>query len=539
MSTNINNTQNIIKISNNSDSISITNNNTGNVVNISSVTTPSVSISSPGPKGNTGADAAILNIPASNIIGSFSNITASGNISASGTITAEHIHSTDDISVSQEGKILFDGPNGNDYISYNGSQIDIFRSSTQKLSIQDSKVAIGNGNLHVYSGDITASGHISASGDISAANLILKDGLSNSFGNIHVNTLAFVNGIYTNNTGSFTANPTNVFIGASSPGPSTINFATQDCPNTLVIHNSHVTASGDLTVFGTVIAPSAYITNITASGDISGGIIYGNVLDGGPNLTLISEGYTKLEGHGTNGGIILSDGSISRFVFDVGGTPGVDIAGDFYINPTGGNTIFTGSNVEVEGDISASGTMYAGNIELPPGGAIRPTVNNNTIRFAAQNHGSGDWMQIGSDRFQVYMDGRAVMDISAGGTITMNATNDDYDFVIKNDDSRTAFATDAANNFIRMGGPVVISNRRTPGLQTPLGSDFQPVTDIDSALQLSGSLYIDGDITASLHNGMIIENLPTTEPLITGSLWLSGSGHGSSSGSKYLMVFNG
>ena len=118
MSTNINNTQNIIKISNNSDSISITNNNTGNVVNISSVTTPSVSISSPGPKGNTGADAAILNIPASNIIGSFSNITASGNISASGTITAEHIHSTDDISVSQEGKILFDGPNGNDYISY-------------------------------------------------------------------------------------------------------------------------------------------------------------------------------------------------------------------------------------------------------------------------------------------------------------------------------------------------------------------------------------------------------------------------------------
>ena len=33
--------------------------------------------------------------------------------------------------------------------------------------------------------------------------------------------------------------------------------------------------------------------------------------------------------------------------------------------------------------------------------------------------------------------------------------------------------------------------------------------------------------------------LPTTEPLITGALWLSGSGGGSASGSKYLMVFTG
>lgn len=33
-------------------------------------------------------------------------------------------------------------------------------------------------------------------------------------------------------------------------------------------------------------------------------------------------------------------------------------------------------------------------------------------------------------------------------------------------------------------------------------------------------------------------NLPTTEPSITGSLWLSGSGVGAASGSKYLMVFN-
>ena len=33
--------------------------------------------------------------------------------------------------------------------------------------------------------------------------------------------------------------------------------------------------------------------------------------------------------------------------------------------------------------------------------------------------------------------------------------------------------------------------------------------------------------------------LPTSEALVTGSLWLSGSGVGAASGSKYLMVFNG
>ena len=33
--------------------------------------------------------------------------------------------------------------------------------------------------------------------------------------------------------------------------------------------------------------------------------------------------------------------------------------------------------------------------------------------------------------------------------------------------------------------------------------------------------------------------LPTTENRVTGSLWLSGSGAGSATGSKYLMVFNG
>ena len=93
--------------------------------------------------------------------------------------------------------------------------------------------------------------------------------------------------------------------------------------------------------------------SITTSGDISAsGTIYGDVLDGGANLTLTSEGFTKLEGGGNSGGIILSDGTISRLVFDVGGTPGVVIAGNFFIDPTAGNVIFSGSNIEVQDRLS-------------------------------------------------------------------------------------------------------------------------------------------------------------------------------------------
>jgi|TARA_B110000858_G_scaffold28973_1_gene31066 hypothetical protein len=53
----------------------------------------------------------------------------------------------------------------------------------------------------------------------------------------------------------------------------------------------------------------------------------------------------------------------------------------------------------------------------------------------------------------------------------------------------------------------------------------------------TGSHSITGSLTISGSLGVI--GLPTTEPLVTGSFWLSGSGEGNASGSKYLMVFNG
>ena len=70
-----------------------------------------------------------------------------------------------------------------------------------------------------------------------------------------------------------------------------------------------------------------------------------------------------------------------------------------------------------------------------------------------------------------------------------------------------------------------------------------------SATVSASSLQIDYDnvggyalrITSSnsYETSVLISNLPTSEPLVTGSLWISGSGVGDASGSGYLMVYQG
>ncbi len=68
-------------------------------------------------------------------------------------------------------------------------------------------------------------------------------------------------------------------------------------------------------------------------------------------------------------------------------------------------------------------------------------------------------------------------------------------------------------------------------------------------VEAANILLKDGSVTQQLHisssaihilseNQVFIFNqgLPTTEPAIQGQLWISGSGYGSASGSKYLMI---
>ncbi len=258
---------------------------------------------------------------------------------------------------------------------------------------------------------------------------------------------------------------------------------------------SELSGNSPLTVNGEVIFTGVVKTsgNISASGEISAS----NGFEAGTTSTS-SFGFISASGTISTSKAIIAN-SLSFL-------PGMFIRDDS-ISTSAGNIYFSDGievggtgHITASGNISASGTLTAENIELPPGGAIRPTVNSNTISFRAHDHGSAEYMEIGSDIFNVYMDGRNTFAIARTnvqeGQITLNATNDNYDVSIKYDDTSTAFTSNAASHFVQMSGPVVIS-RSGSATATPLGSNFSAVTDGNSALQLSGSLFTDGHITAS------------------------------------------
>ena len=75
------------------------------------------------------------------------------------------------------------------------------------------------------------------------------------------------------------------------------------------------------------------------------------------------------------------------------------------------------------------------------------------------------------------------------------------------------------------------------------GSTQLPSGLISSSLQVFTNITASGDISASgtisAFGSSSLLGLPTSEPSVAGTLWLSGSGAGSASGSKYLMVFTG
>ena len=62
---------------------------------------------------------------------------------------------------------------------------------------------------------------------------------------------------------------------------------------------------------------------------------------------------------------------------------------------------------------------------------------------------------------------------------------------------------------------------------------------VSGSFEITGSAIISGSLIVSSSNtsSVILDNLPTSQPTITGSLWLSGSSEAHPS-SSYLMIFN-
>ena len=104
----------------------------------------------------------------------------------------------------------------------------------------------------------------------------------------------------------------------------------------------------------------------------------------------------------------------------------------------------------------------------------------------------------------------------------------------------TASGTISASNF---SGTTSGTNTGDQNLGPYMLSSNTASFAVTSSNVLFGHITASGNISASgiisAFGSSSLVGLPTTEPLTTGALWLSGSGGGSASGSKYLMVFTG
>ena len=93
---------------------------------------------------------------------------------------------------------------------------------------------------------------------------------------------------------------------------------------------------------------------------------------------------------------------------------------------------------------------------------------------------------------------------------------------------RSNATTSATASFVTGSDVVgIVSNATTAATASSASGSIEAVT-FDS----SGSFHLSG-------SDVIFAGLSTTETTTTGSLWISGSGAGSASGSGYLMVFMG
>ena len=137
-----------------------------------------------------------------------------------------------------------------------------------------------------------------------------------------------------------------------------------------------------------------------------------------------------------------------------------------------------------------------------------------------------------------------VTNLTAAGTVTLNGGLTIGAGTITGNVTGSVFGTASWATQASTASYVVTANTASYVLNA-VSSSFastasyvataQTASSVSTLVQtviISGSLFITG-------SPVRLVGLPTTEPLITGSLWLSGSGAGAASGSKYLMVFNG
>ncbi len=454
------------------------------------------------------------NITSSRNIAAAGNISASGNIYASdywieGKTAIDYVPASSKIVYGQNnqtarirGKSIELGADTTQHVTASGNisssgdiDANVFRADGHRAIIHgsDTGITLGIGGsdarpITIFGTAITASGNISSSGNISATGFISASGNLGAGGNL-----------YASQSLVFSANDATIY------GAEEIKFrggptGQQDFVR---IKSDVITLNIDGTPVVNVDNDSVNFN--AANQDIDFKVSY----DNGDNA-INADGATnrlKLRNHVSIGNNSAPNADSYGVTLLVSGSQHIlsghlsasgDISGSTQGNIYGFNTGSFGA-LHATGDISASGIISAQYVELQPGGAIRPSANANTITFRAHDHGSGDWMELGSDLFEVNIDARQIFGIEKSGTqtgdITFNGLNDNWDVSIKSDDSSTLFMTDASANATKIRGALNIGNTTVP-------SAAGGMNQTTNQLYVTGSSEFRGNISGSQYHNI-------------------------------------
>ena len=255
MPTTVNNSQNTVTITDNNANLEITDNNTGNVVDVTGVDISTVTISDVGPKGDKGD-------PGEYVSGSspdFGNINASGNISSSGgTITA--------------GQFVVDGKlsHANDpdtEVGFSSDTITLRANNQQQGRFGANNLQLGNPSnpspVFITASTIDVVGTVSS---LNVTTLNLGSGgilLPNQGPSVSEDSSFSVRQVPENNEDLIGAQNYNMSITGDITMGGNLNLSGS--------HNrGHVTASGNMTVNGKVVIGSDSPTEkLSVGGNVS------------------------------------------------------------------------------------------------------------------------------------------------------------------------------------------------------------------------------------------------------------------------------
>ena len=424
MSTTVNTNTNTVTISESENSVLVTNNNTGNSVNVTGTDSPIITVASPGPKGDTGTFSvgSDLNI---------ATITASGDISSSGIITAAEFVGTLSTTASNAVSSSFattssfariantattatTATNANNvYVDANNTSTSAFHLPMYQPSVGGSDYDDGYYQLKNPINEVFyySRGTNPVTNASQQSDYLLIGGGQNTTGGIFFNstvqTEPFIysdfNRMYIKADDRFGANNA-TYPARLEISTYTGSFAATGVPNYISLESTEIritgsligpiTASGNISASGNITA-----ANLTISGDITS---VGDDINVTDDLNLTGNAsriiFTGANGGSTEGVLYRDSGGVDRYGLLFPGSNIVSLAnrtsngvvqirantstagsgGEVTVAEFQDNSIQLNTNITASGNISASGTIESNGLILtsPDGTRYQISVDN-------------------------------------------------------------------------------------------------------------------------------------------------------------------